>query len=46
MSDKQVAYIAGMGMVTPVGANVEMTAAAVRAGVSAYAVSGYSTQAR
>ncbi len=45
MSDKQVAYIAGMGMVTPVGANVEMTAAAVKAGISGYGVSDYSTQA-
>lgn len=41
MSDKQVAYIAGMGMVTPVGANVEMTAAAVRAGISAYGESDF-----
>jgi len=45
MGDQRVLYIAGMGMVTPVGANVEMTAAAVRAGISGYAVSGYSTQA-
>jgi len=29
-------YIAGMGMVTPVGSNVAMTAAAVNAGISAY----------
>lgn len=41
MGEKQVAYIAGMGMVTPVGANVEMTAAAVRAGISGYAVSDF-----
>lgn len=41
MDEKQVAYIAGMGMVTPVGANVEMTAAAVRAGISGYAVSDF-----
>lgn len=45
MEEGKVAYIAGMGMVTPVGANVEMTAAAVRAGISGYGVSGYSTQA-
>ncbi|MDH5354098.1 MAG: hypothetical protein OEY09_06590 [Gammaproteobacteria bacterium] len=41
MDEKQVAYIAGMGMVTPVGANVGMTAAAVRAGISGYAVSDF-----
>lgn len=41
MSDKQVAYIAGMGMVTPVGTNVEMTAAAVKAGISGYGVSDF-----
>lgn len=41
MSDKQMAYIAGMGMVTPIGANVEMTAAAVRAGISGYGVSDF-----
>jgi len=29
-------YIAGIGMITPVGANAVMTAAAVRAGVSGY----------
>jgi len=38
MSDNQKAkvYVAGAGMITPLGANVEMTAAAVRAGISAY----------
>lgn len=36
MSDKPKVYVAGIGMITPVGANAEMTAAAVRAGVSAY----------
>jgi len=36
MSDKQKIYIAGVGMITPLGANVEMTAAAVRAEISAY----------
>ncbi len=45
MDDEQVAYIAGMGMITSVGANVEMTAAAVRAGISGYAISAYSTLA-
>ena len=37
-------YIAGMGMVTPVGGNVAMTAAAVNAGISAYQTSRYSNQ--
>ncbi len=37
-------YIAGMGMVTPVGGNVAMTAAAVNAGISAYKFSPYYTQ--
>lgn len=32
-------YIAGMGMITPVGANAAMAAAAINAGVSAYAES-------
>lgn len=41
MSDKPKLYIAGMGMITPVGANVEMTAAAVKAGVSGYIESDY-----
>jgi 3-oxoacyl-[acyl-carrier-protein] synthase I len=39
MSDAPKLYIAGMGMITPVGANTAMTAAAVRAGVSAYQIS-------
>lgn len=34
-------YIAGMGMVTPVGGNVAMTAAMVGAGVSAYKASDF-----
>ena len=37
MNDKPKLYIAGMGMVTPVGANTEMSAAAVNAGMSVYA---------
>ncbi len=45
MSDKKVVYIAGMGMVTPVGANVEMTAAAVGAGISGYSSSYFTTDA-
>ncbi|MDZ7923367.1 MAG: hypothetical protein U5M23_04770 [Marinagarivorans sp.] len=38
-------YIAGMGMVTPVGANVAMTAAMINAQVSAYKSSYYETAA-
>lgn len=44
MSDNQKMYIAGIGMITPVGANTAMTAAAVRAGVSAYEASSNFTQ--
>ena len=41
MNDENRVYIAGRGMITPIGANTEMTAAAVRAGVSAYALSDF-----
>lgn len=41
MSDTPKLYIAGMGMITPVGFNTAMTAAAVRAGVNAYAISNF-----
>ncbi len=41
MNNKAKIYIAGMGMITPVGANTEMTAAAVRADVSAYRETDY-----
>ncbi|MCK4706827.1 MAG: hypothetical protein KAT90_15230, partial [Gammaproteobacteria bacterium] len=41
MSDKPKLYIAGMGMITPVGANTEMTAAAVKSGMSTYKESDY-----
>lgn len=41
MSDQPKLYIAGMGAITPVGANTEMTAAMVNAGLSAYAESDY-----
>jgi len=34
-------YIAGIGMISAVGANTAMTAAAVNAGISGYAKSGY-----
>ena len=44
MSGEARVYIAGMGMITPVGANLAMTTAAVRAGISAYATSGYYDQ--
>jgi len=43
-ADIRKLYIAGMGMITPVGWNVPMTAAAVKAGISAYAASGYANQ--
>lgn len=39
MSDAKKLYIAGMGMITPLGGNTAMTAAAVNANSSAYAVS-------
>lgn len=41
MSAEPKLYIAGMGMITAVGANTAMTAAAVRAGVSGYAFSDF-----
>lgn len=41
MTDKPKVYIAGIGMITPIGANTEMTAAAVRAGVSGYHTTGF-----
>ncbi len=41
MSDTPKLYIAGIGMITPVGASTAMTAAAVRAGISAYAMSDF-----
>lgn len=44
MSEYQKMYIAGIGMVTPVGANTAMTAAAVGAGVSVYAETEYADQ--
>ncbi len=37
-------YIAGMGMVTSVGADLAMTAASVKANISAYALSDYDNQ--
>ena len=44
MSDAPTMYIAGMGMITPIGANTVMTAAAARAGISAYQTSRFHTQ--
>lgn len=44
MSETPKLYIAGMGMVTPVGGNVAMTAAAVNAGISAYKSSYFTTK--
>lgn len=44
MSDIPKLYIAGIGMITPVGANTAMTTAAVRAEVSAYAETEYTGQ--
>ncbi|MES2824580.1 MAG: hypothetical protein V4732_13330 [Pseudomonadota bacterium] len=41
MSSQKKLYIAGMGMVSPVGGNVAMTAATVNAGISAYAASDF-----
>lgn len=41
MSATPKLYIAGIGMITPVGHNTAMTAAAVRAGVSTYAISNF-----
>src|SRR5690606_24086154 len=38
-------YIAGMGMITPLGPNVSTTVAAVDAGISAYGLSEYQTEA-
>jgi 3-oxoacyl-[acyl-carrier-protein] synthase-1 len=41
MSDKPKVYVAGVGMITAVGADAEMTAAAVKAGVGAYQETAY-----
>ncbi len=41
MTDNTKVYIAGMGMITPLGDSVEKTAAAVRAGISGYEESEY-----
>lgn len=43
MNETPKLYIAGMGMVTPVGGNVAMTAAAVEVGISAYKSSNFTT---
>lgn len=44
MNDQPKLYIAGMGMITSVGANVPMTAALVDAQISAYAETEYTGQ--
>jgi len=44
VNSKTKMYIAGIGMTTPVGANAEMTSAAVNAGISAYSLSDYENQ--
>jgi 3-oxoacyl-[acyl-carrier-protein] synthase-1 len=41
MSELPKLYIAGIGMITPVGANTAMTAAAVKAGISGYTISSF-----
>lgn len=44
MSDSSTMYIAGMGMITPIGAHTAMTAAAAKAEASAYEASRFHTQ--
>ncbi len=41
MSEQPKLYIAGMGLITPLGANMQMTVAAVRAGISGYTISSF-----
>lgn len=41
MSEQAKLYIAAVGMITPLGANTQMTVAAVRAGISSYAISNF-----
>lgn len=41
MSDKPKAYVAGIGMITSIGADTAMTAASVKSGISGYKTSGY-----
>jgi len=43
MSGQIAAYVAGIGMITPIGANTEMTVAAVAAGVNQFEASDYDT---
>ena len=42
--DTTTCYLAGIGMITPVGANTAMTAAAVQAGISGYRESRFFTR--
>lgn len=44
MNQKQKIYIADLDMLTPVGADIEMTAAAILADISAYRLSDYFTR--
>lgn len=44
MSERPLAYIAGIGMITAVGADAKMTAAAVNAGVNQFEASEYDNQ--
>ncbi|NOX92935.1 MAG: hypothetical protein GXP18_10950, partial [Gammaproteobacteria bacterium] len=41
MNDTAEVYIARMGMITPVGENAKITAAAVKAEISGYRISDY-----
>jgi 3-oxoacyl-[acyl-carrier-protein] synthase-1 len=42
--ENQYLYIAGIGMVSPVGGNTEMTSVAIKAGISAYELSDFETE--
>ncbi|MCF6336675.1 MAG: hypothetical protein L3J84_01805 [Gammaproteobacteria bacterium] len=44
INDTRKAYIAGIGMITSIGADTEMTAAAINADYSGYRISGYRTR--
>lgn len=41
MNAQLKAFIAGVGMITPVGINAKMTVASVKAGINAYSISSY-----
>ena len=44
MNDQPKVYIAGVGMITPIGADAAMTAAAVRAGICGYKYSDFALE--